>query len=748
MARETETWWTGNYARYSLRNLNSMPVYASFKSVKGHYSRTDGDRTESYWTVDNCNIFEWFIQGQNKGEKIGYDGWGKTWFYELWTPEVDHHLTVKTWLKANAEWGLIIRRYPTKEISERWTLDKGVKTLEVTEVEGTQIKTHRTGVKPLADGVDEWTADTTESPGESDYEIKWARPAARGGETRSQRGPLTSGRAWFESGADNEEKIWNEDSGHQWGSVKGQKGSQHYEHSWDLEGPKRRETHDYDEGSRNWGSKQRVEGEKWHKEEWEGLRPGPSGPAPDYTRRLLANYEEARNALLESETTLDSMVDAEHQAVLDSLKAQRTGLPTPAADNPEEIIRTITRAHQLLAEHERMKRALLAKPTTAAPAAAPAEDFSNLLHTLQGLVAAHHTHLRQLTDSRVSDDHLRQQATTLEHKRDTVRGPLSKALLEETAGLLREQTGLKQEFVEKLLKEAPPAAAKAQPAGVDPAVVQQLKEEYAGSVANYMETLYNVMLQNDSVCDTLVEALKDEETKAKLDEFESEFGRIHDEYDETKDPAKLGEMLNLLLQYQPINYDMAGRLHNLDPDQTKKDLAHKGVSMGAQRAKVRSGRPATSAFDQFAAKVDASLGYTATTLRGLAGDEEGAVKTEGGLELTGDPISTIDAKLDVLCEALETLSKMEISEDISTTETSQQETTKEETHIIQIAAKDDQIASMTKEIAKRETRMREMNNELEELRADSRAFKQLKADFQMVSAEKEKLQKELKALRS
>lgn len=736
MARETETWWTGNYARYSLRNLNSMPVYNAFKSVKGHYSRTDGDRTESYWTVDNCNIYEWFIQGQNKGEKIGYDGWGKTWFYELWTPEVDHHLTVKTWLKANAEWGVIIRRYPTKEISERWTLDKGVKTLEVTEVEGTKIKTHRTGVKPLADGVDEWTADTTESPGESDYEIKWARPAARGGETRSQRGSLTSGRAWFESGSDNEEKIWNEDSGHQWGSVKGQKGSQHYEHSWDLDGPKRQETHDYDEGSRNWGSKQRVEGEKWHKEEWEGLRPGPSGPAPDYSRRLLANYEEARNALLDSENTLDSMVDAEHQAILDSLKAQRNGLSTPAADNPEEIIRSISRAHALLGEHERLKRALLAKPRSTAP---PAEDFSNLLHTLQGLVTAHQTHLRQLTDSRVSDEHLRQHVTTLEHKRDTVKGPLGKVLLEETAGLLREQTGLKQEFVEKLLKE---------PAGIDPAVVQQLKDEHASSVAGYMETLYSVMIKNDAVCDTLIEALKDEETKAKLDEFESEFERIHAEYEETKDSAKFGEMLDLLLQYQPINYDMAGRLHNLDPSQAKKDLAHSGVSMGAQRAKVRSGRPATSAFDQFAAKVDANLGFAAAALRGLAGDEEAAVKAESGLELAGDPIPTIDAKLDVLSEALEGLSKLEISEESSTTETSQQETTKEETHVIQIAAKDEQIASMTKEIAKREARIRDMNNELEELRADSRAYSQLKADFQVVSAEKEKLQKELKALRA
>lgn len=744
MARETETWWTGNYARYSLRNLNSMPIYATFKSVKGHFHRTEGERSEAYWTVDNCNIYEWFIQSENKGEKIGYDGWGKTWFHEMWTPEVDHHLTVKTWLKANAEWGLIIRRYPTKEVSERWTLDKGVKTLEITEVEGTKIKTHKIGVKPLADGVDEWTVDTTEAPGESDYELKWERPAARGGETRSQRGSRISGRTWFQGDPDNEEKIWNEDTGHQWGSVKGQKGPQHYEHSWDLDGPNRLETHDYDEGHKNWGSRQRVEGPKWLKEEWEGLRPGAGGPAPDYSRRLLANYEEARNALQDSESTLDRMVDAEHQAALDSLKAERNGLPTPAADNPEDIIRAISRAHGLLAEHEKLKRALVAKSKPAAP---PAEDFSSLLHTLQGLVAAHQTHLRQLSGSRVADDHLRQQASALDHKKEAVKSPLSRVLLEETAGLLREQTGLKQEFVEKLLKE-PVAPVKAAPAGVDPAVVQELKDAYAASVAGYMDTLYSIMIKNDSVCDTLIEALKDEETKAKLDEFESEFERIHAEFEESKDPAKLGEMLDLLLQYQPINYNMASRLHNMDPSQAEKDLSHHGVSMGAQRAKVRSGRPTSSAFDQFAAKVDANLGFAAATLRGLVGDEETAVKADEGVQLAGDPIPTIDAKLDVLSEVMAVLSKLEIAEESSTTEATEVESTKQETHIIQMAAKDDQITNMTKEIAKREARIRDMNNELEELRADSRAYGQLKADFAVVTAEKEKLEKQLKALRA
>ena len=54
---------------------------------------------------------------------------------------------------------------------------------------------------------------------------------------------------------------------------------------------------------------------------------------------------------------------------------------------------------------------------------------------------------------------------------------------------------------------------------------------------------------------------------------------------------------------------------------------------------------------------------------------------------------------------------------------------------------------LTKEIAKRDARMRDMNNELEELRGETRELTKLKADLVVAGAENAKQAKELAALR-
>lgn len=78
----SQSWWSDTYPKYSLSNYREMPVFTHFSSCTGPFHTGEAVAQSSFWTVDNCDIYEWFNQGSQEGEKLGHDKNSDTWFYE------------------------------------------------------------------------------------------------------------------------------------------------------------------------------------------------------------------------------------------------------------------------------------------------------------------------------------------------------------------------------------------------------------------------------------------------------------------------------------------------------------------------------------------------------------------------------------------------------------------------------------------------------------------------------------------
>lgn len=705
-----------------------MPIYASFTAANGYFSRSTATRTESFWNADNCKLYEWFLKTANKGEKIGLDRAGNTWFYERWGPETDHQLTVKTWLKAGVEWGVVVRKYADREVREAWSLDRGSKSYELVEVGEKASVKRRYGFTPLADGPDEWTEYITEAPDEVHFEKKWNRPGAKGGETRDTRSNSSSGKVWFEQGSDYEEKVWHISPSREWGYTTGCRGSQHYDEKWDSEGQDRTDTKEYSDGPRQWGSKHEVQGSNWRKVEWEGMRPEAASAPPEYSHKLFATSSEALQHLLESEKTLEAMICEDFSADFSALKERRSQLPTSDAEHPEGSIKVVAIVLGMLHEHEVLKRAIVAKNQV--------REACEMQKKLKELVDLQRNQLAELGSVFADDIQFKEALGKIveKHSQLNSQGDARSILL--TLDLLKSQLALEQEFSAQRLK-----AAKCEFALKE----VQLQEELSATTAQRqlkidtgLQSLQRAAVVADAVCELLATAVKDDSVIAKLAEWRSDMEKVSQS---VKDSSDLGEAFSLLAQYQPTMYTLAGKLLGLDPTHVAED--YRSLSNSGNR---HTKRPTTSIFQYIDDKLNYSLGLAGSVLVALTEDDGSAAVVTEVLEATGELVPTILRKLDVLRELLDTMSSLEVVEESTNTETQNvsEETKEDSTSEKQTR----EIEKLSKEVERKDALLKELSAEVRELREEHEKNKQLSADLAVLQADNLKLQKQLEDLKS
>lgn len=583
MASESQLWWSTQYTKHSIRDLQALPMFAKFNAQRFPYARDSGKGVETFTMEAAGATLEWSHKTKAEGEKFSHERSSDTWFYEKRYEEGEVAVTRRTWLSPDTEWGTILHRYRDFEVHEEWRLKDTDRHYERYTLEEGAKRGLRTGSTPVVEGMENWVEAYWESGEEREFEKVWARPDASGGENKHQRGSYWWGEVWHKAGDSVEKKSWHTEGDHDWGHVVGEACAKSWHEKWDISKSKRSEERLIQEGDRHHGFRYLRDGADWYRQEWDGLAIlGIDEGAEllkklEFVQQLDEVYTNAMDTLLRGEHTLELLLreaqsfDGEFQ----SLQQLRLSLSKPDSNEPDALFASIRAARELADQQEQLKQRMIDSAYTEK---GKYSQFPVLFDRLfKASQATYKTLAAALKKDKEIGEKVQQWNRTLEEQKK--RRGLSNfdkdaMVYDDLLGMERE----KNEYLASLV------------GGLSQADTKQA-----------MEQLYNIMVKHDAVSDKIIDLVQDAELKETLDSFESKFEAINQEYRVKQDPEKLQEELGLLLEYQPIHLHLVGRLRGYEKAEVASELASiKGLvdesrgtaSLEKVRSKVRSGRSA------------------------------------------------------------------------------------------------------------------------------------------------------------
>lgn len=83
MAFQVEAWWAANYNKYSIRDMQRLPVFHRFVQLHYPFERSDEDSHERFWTEDAVDKYEWTQKSKGRIEKFYHNRELKQFYYEV-----------------------------------------------------------------------------------------------------------------------------------------------------------------------------------------------------------------------------------------------------------------------------------------------------------------------------------------------------------------------------------------------------------------------------------------------------------------------------------------------------------------------------------------------------------------------------------------------------------------------------------------------------------------------------------------
>ncbi|CAG9328289.1 unnamed protein product [Blepharisma stoltei] len=278
MSLKFESWWFDFYPIYSLKQIDSMPIYIKFQSLKAYFKTSNESSSEAFWRDDNCDIYEWFDKPSSSGEKIGHDFNSDTWFYEHWFIDSEIHTTIKSWITKSAiEWGVIIKIYPDHKLHTSWNLQDGVKTLEESVIKDGCTAGTRRRLNCTVNGIEDSITNFKEKNDEKWTEETWTKGTARGQEKVYKKGNEANGKSWSEDYDSGEKCEWNSQDGIVNGKKEGWNPKVKWTEIWKKGGNYEKTDKEFVEGNKKWGIIKEIKKSSTYKLEWEGEKPSFEG---------------------------------------------------------------------------------------------------------------------------------------------------------------------------------------------------------------------------------------------------------------------------------------------------------------------------------------------------------------------------------------------------------------------------------------------------------------------------------------
>jgi len=581
MASESQLWWSTQYTKHSIRDLQALPIFAKFNAQRFPYARDSGKGVETFTMESAGATLEWSHKTKAEGEKFSHERSSDTWFYEKRSEEGEVAVTRRTWLSPDTEWGTIQQQYRDFQVHEEWRLRDTDRRYEKYTLEEGSKRGLRTGSTPVVEGMESWVEAYWEAGEDTEFEKVWTRPDASGGENKHQRGAYWWGEVWHKAGDSVEKKSWHTEGDRDWGHVVGEACGKSWHEKWDISKTKRSEERLAQEGERHHGFRYLRDGADWYRQEWDGLAIlGIDEGAEllkkmEFVQQLDEVHVNAMDTLLRGEHSMELLLrevqsfDSEFR----NLQQLRLALSKPDSNNPDALFASIREARELADQQEQLKQRMID--------AAYAEkgkycQFPALFdRLLKASMATYKTLAAALKREKEVGERVDQWTKTYEEQKR--RKGLSN--FDKDAMIYDDLLGMEREKNDYLAKFV---------GGLSQADTKQA-----------MEQLYNIMVKHDAVSDKIIDLVQDAELKETLDGFEAKFEAINQEYRVKQDPEKLQEVLGLLLDYQPIHLHLVGRLRGYEKAEMTSELASlKGLvdesrgtaSLENLRSKVRSGR--------------------------------------------------------------------------------------------------------------------------------------------------------------
>ena len=539
MAQEAQAWWTLQYRRYSIRELNHLPVFHRFLQIHYPFELSDSHAREKYATTDEVDTYEWEDYAAKKHEVFSHDRKTGKYSYELKYHDLESLVHIESWWVKEREGGAITRDYGAYQVVEGWAVEPGLKTYERFTVEKGVKRGFKSGIKGEDEDAETWIEELWSHDEETLFTKSWSQLGNSGGLTENKRGDYTWGESWASTTEGQEKKYWHKQGARDWGHHSGSDASKRWDHSWDFSEGKKYEEKVTVAGDRDAGYRLKGVGQDWYKQEWEG-------------RKVVGAEEEADQV---KEAGLRGRLDALYAAELAGSMQKQQTIATLASYFPEFQPQVAALASRRLAVN-----------------AAPRESVDNLLallFSLRDLQTAQEKLNQEITSSMREDaarlgslkkkfsEVLENSVTTVAHINPSKEFHFREAI----EGWKGSQEAFFPHFETGFGLMTTMEVAKRDAAGLAQADVQK-----------GMSTLYNIMVKHDAVSDKIVDIVNAADFKSQLDKMEDSFETIHNNYHQDKDPRRMLEMLDLLLEYQPIHLHLVGRIRGYSREEVEKEL--------------------------------------------------------------------------------------------------------------------------------------------------------------------------------
>jgi len=256
---EKRLWELGQ--KYSLGNLEQSELFRTHQNESQPYSRQLKNLYEALWFEDNCKIVEKFQNGT--GEKLGFDENSQTWFYESWK----EGLVVKSWKRAEWEWGELEETDSKGSTQEKWTFTTEEYSYEHFRKEPNNLYGSKAGKK----GEKEWREIWWQKPNEKQLEKFWVEGNNKWGLKEGNSDGRDWGEEWHQNCQKSEQKKWNKKEEDSWGTVEGKDGNLLWHETWTTSPVKSFSDKWWEDGLKQWGIKSLTEGKWKYTEEWERI---------------------------------------------------------------------------------------------------------------------------------------------------------------------------------------------------------------------------------------------------------------------------------------------------------------------------------------------------------------------------------------------------------------------------------------------------------------------------------------------
>lgn len=268
MDQHLEAWWSRNYHRYSLRTMQSLPIFHRFMQAVYPYTRALGAVSESYASEGHADVYQWQDSHTGRMERFKHNRETDQYTYEVSYREAKKEVKVETNRQEEHEWGVIRKLFESWELREEWRFDPPDRSYARYTIEDGVQRGMRCGVK--GDG-ERWVEDIWTQAGESTLRKAYERPGYSGGESLATQKDHSWGSLWWSSPDGFEEKQWEEVPNRKWGHAAGHCGPEKkWEHDYDFSEQGKWEVRLSTKFGLVTGYRYRQNGISWHKDEWEG----------------------------------------------------------------------------------------------------------------------------------------------------------------------------------------------------------------------------------------------------------------------------------------------------------------------------------------------------------------------------------------------------------------------------------------------------------------------------------------------